>query len=92
MQPTGSSLAPLLSLVGVIIVLASPRKLRTLGRMLLVFIVAALAFLVLGALLRIGEPEMLGILIAQIAIGVADAFGLFHVLSLRRAKRDGSSS
>jgi Ca2+/H+ antiporter len=91
MPPTGSSLAPLLFLAGIIIVLASPRKLKTLGRMFLAFIVTAVPLLILGALLRKGEPEMLGILIGQIAIGVACVFGLFHVLSLRRAKRNGAS-
>jgi Na+/phosphate symporter len=91
MHPTGTYLAPLLFLIGIIIVLASPRKLKTLGRMFLAFIVTAVPLLILGALLRKGEPEMLGILIGQMAIGVADALGLFYVLSLRRAKRDGAS-
>jgi hypothetical protein len=91
MPPTGSTLAPLLFLVAIIIVLASPRKVKTLGRMFLAFIATAAPLLILGALLRKGEPEMLGILIGQISIGVAEVFGLFHVLSLRRAKRNGAS-
>jgi len=91
MQPIGHSLAPFLFLVGIVIVLVSSRKLKTLGRMLLAFIVTTVVLLLLGALLRTGEPEMFGILTAQIAIGVSDTLGVFHVLSLRRARKGGAS-
>ena len=86
-QSVGTSLAPILFLIGLVIVLVSPRKLKTLGRMVVALLGLALVLLLAGALFRKGDAEMLGALIAQIAIGAADAVGFVHVLSLKRSRQ-----
>jgi hypothetical protein len=80
-------LGPLLLLVGLIILLVSPQKMKTLGRMLLAFVGVAAVILMLGALLRKGDPELIGAFTGQIALGVADVLGLFHVLRLKRSRQ-----
>jgi hypothetical protein len=44
----------------------------------LALIVALVVLLGAGALLRKGDPEMLGALFAQMSVGAADAVGLLH--------------
>ena len=51
------------------------------------FLVVAVVLMIAGALLRKGNPELLGSLIAQVAMGAADAVGLLHVVSLKRLRR-----
>jgi O-antigen ligase len=73
-----------LFLVGIVIVVSSPRKLRTLGRMVAAFLIVAVVLLVVGAVLRTGDPEMFGALAVDVAMGAADAVGVLHIRSLRR--------
>lgn len=90
-QISPRTLAPVLLLIGFVIWLVSRRKLQTLKRMVLVFLISTAVLISLGALLRVSEPEMFAILAIQVALGVADAFGLFHVLSITNT-REGKAN
>jgi hypothetical protein len=90
MPPQDSPLASLFILAGIIIVLCSRHKLKTLGKMLLAIVVWFCGALLLALVLRPANPRLFGVLNADLALGVADVIGFFHVLRLRRAdKTDG---
>src|SRR5258708_3776762 len=56
-QPPGSPLGILLLVAAIYLVVKSPKKLQTLGRMGIAFVVTALLFMVPGAILRRGDPQ-----------------------------------
>ena len=74
---------------GIIIVLCSRHKLKTLGTMLLAFVVWFCVAILLTLVLHPADPRSFGALNGHIALGVGDVVGFFHVLRLRRAKTDG---
>lgn len=70
-QPTGSPLGILLLVAAIYLVVKSPKKLQTLGRMGIAFVVTALLFMVPGAILRRGDPQALGAIAGLVALLVA---------------------
>jgi len=84
-QPTGSPLGILLLVAAIYLVVKSlPKKLQTLGRMGIAFVVTALLFMVPGAILRRGDPQALGAIAGLVALLVAVIAGWWHTRSLRR--------
>jgi hypothetical protein len=83
-QPTGSPLGILLLVAAIYLVVKSPKKLQTLGRMGIAFVVTALPFMVPGAVLRRGDPQALGAIAGLVALLVAVIAGWWHTRSLRR--------
>jgi hypothetical protein len=58
--PEISLLSIFLMIAGIYILVKSPRKLQTLGRMALTFLVTVLLIVVVNAILRIGDPQVSG--------------------------------
>jgi uncharacterized membrane protein len=84
-MPYQNTLSPILMLAGVVIVLMSPRKLSTLGRMVIALVAVFLVLLAAVALFRrTADPEAFGVLAAQVSLGAADAVGALHLRRLRR--------
>ena len=91
-QPMGSPLGILLLIAAIYLVVKSPKKLPTLGRMAAGFVVTVLLIIVPGAVLRIGDPQALGRVSGLIALLVAVVAGWWHVRSLQRASKEPSST
>ena len=93
MPPSEAMVSPLMSVIfilAIVVFLYSPKKLRTLGRMMLAFVSTALLIMIPAALVRRGDPHMWGEMAAQIGILIALAAGWWHVRRLKRAaKSDG---
>jgi O-antigen ligase len=58
-QPTASPLGILLLVAAIYLVVTSPKKLRTVGRMGIAFVATALLIMVPGAILRIPTEDIL---------------------------------
>jgi hypothetical protein len=69
----------------VYLIIASPRKLQTLGRMALAFVVAMLVTLVPPLVLRRGDPRAWGHLAGAVAPLVAVIVGWWNMRTLRRS-------
>jgi succinate-acetate transporter protein len=91
-QPMASPLGILLMIVSIYLVFKSPKKLQTLGRMVVGFVVTALLFIIPGAILRIGDPQALGKVGGLVALLVAVIVGWWHRRSLRGAGKEPSST
>jgi hypothetical protein len=91
-QPAASPLGLLLIVAAVFLVFKSPKRLQTLGRMLVGFVVTVLLFLIPGAVLRMGDPEALGRIGALVALLVAVIVGWWHLRSLRRPAKETSGT
>jgi hypothetical protein len=89
-QPVSSPLAMVLFLAAIAAFLSSPKKLRTLGRMALGFVVAALLIMIPTSIARKGDPEMWGRMAAEIGIVIAAAAGWWDVRALRRAAKEAA--
>jgi thiol:disulfide interchange protein len=76
-------------ILAVVVFLVSPRKLRTLGRMALAFVITGLVIMIPAALARRGDPQMWGRIAGEIAIAIAIAplAGWWHIRSLKRAAK-----
>ncbi len=83
-QPTASPLGILLLVAAIYLVVKSPKKLQTLGRMAIAFVVTALLIMVPGAILRRGDPEALGAIAGLVAMLAAVIAGWWHTRSLKR--------
>jgi hypothetical protein len=64
----------------------SPRRLRTLGAMAANFIAAVLVMMILGAVLKVGDPRAWGILSALAGLLAADVAGWRHMRASRRPR------
>jgi hypothetical protein len=84
-QPVSSPLGIALLAAAVYVVVKSPKKLQTLGRMAIAFVVTVLLFLVPGAILRMGDPHALGAIGGLVAMLVAVIAGWWHTRALKRA-------
>jgi hypothetical protein len=71
LQPAGSPLGILLLIAVICIVVKSPKKLQTLGRMGIAFVVTVLLIIVPGTILRRGHPQAIGAIAGWIAIFAA---------------------
>jgi hypothetical protein len=83
-QPVGSPLGIMLLIAAIYLVVKSPKKLQTLGRMGMAFVVTVLLIIVPGAILRRGDPQALGAIAGLVAILVAVIAGWWHTRSLKR--------
>jgi hypothetical protein len=83
-QPTTSPLGILLLVAAIYLVVKSPKKLQTLGRMGIAFVVTVLLIIVLGAILRTGDPQALGAIAGLVAMLGAVIAGWWHTRSLKR--------
>jgi len=89
-QPTASPLGILLFIAAIYLVVKSPKKLQTLGRMAIAFVVTVLLILVAGAVLRRGDPQTLGAIGGLVALLVAVIAGWWHTRSLKRGTAETS--
>jgi hypothetical protein len=87
-QPTASPLGILLLVAAIYLVFRSPKKLQTLGRMGIAFVVTVLLFIVRGALLRRGDPQALGAISGLVGLLVAVIAGWWHTRSLKRGSME----
>lgn len=83
-QPVGSPLGLLLLIAMIYIVVKSPKKLQTLGRMGIAFVLMGLLIMAPAAILRRGDPEAIGAIAGLIAILAAVIAGWWHMRSLKR--------
>jgi hypothetical protein len=83
--PVGSPLGVLFLIVGIYLLIKSPKKLQTLGRMALTFFVTVLLIVVINAILRIGDPRVSGQLAGLVGLLAAVIAGYLNLRSLRRA-------
>src|SRR6266850_627011 len=72
------------------LVVKSPRKLQTLGRMGIAFVVTVLLFIVPGAILRRGDPQALGAISGLVALLVAVIAGWWHTRAFKRGSTETS--
>lgn len=91
-QPMPSPLGILLMIASIYLVFKSPRRLQTLGRMVVGFVVTVLLFIIPGAILRIGDPQALGKVGGLVALLVAVIVGWWHARSLKRASKEPSGT
>lgn len=84
-QPAASPLGILLIVTAIYLVFKSPNKLRTLGRMVIVFVATVLLFIIPGAILGMGGPQALGRIGGLVGLLTAVIAGWWHMRSLRRA-------
>ncbi|HTF23202.1 MAG TPA: hypothetical protein VK937_04705 [Candidatus Limnocylindria bacterium] len=89
-QPVPSPLGILLLVAAVYLVVKSPKKLQTLGRMAIAFVVTVLLFIVPGAILRMGDARALGTIGGLVAMLVAVIAGWWHTRALKRTSAETS--
>jgi hypothetical protein len=80
----GSPLGILLFVAAIYLVVKNPKKLQTLGRMAIAFVVTVLLIMVTGAILRRGDPQALGAIAGLVALLVAVIAGWWHTHALKR--------
>jgi hypothetical protein len=89
-QPIFSPLGLLLWVAVLFLIVKSPKRMQTLFRMVIAFLVTVLLFLVPGALLHRGDPEALGRISGLVALLVAVIVGWWHKISLKRSAQSPS--
>jgi succinate-acetate transporter protein len=83
-QPTTSPLGIVLLIAAIYLVVTSPKKMQTLGRMGIAFVGTVVLIMVLGAILRRGDPQALGAIAGLVGLLVAVIAGWWHTRSLKR--------
>jgi hypothetical protein len=76
------------------LIVKSPKKLQTLGRMAVAFVVTVLLFIVPGAILRMGDPHAQGKIGGLVGVLIAVIAGWWHMRSLNvptRKQRGGQA-
>jgi hypothetical protein len=86
-QPIASPLGLLLWVAVIYVIVKSPKKLQTLFRMAIAFLVTVLLFIIPGALLHTGDPHAQGRIGGLVALLVAVIVGWWHMRSLKRTER-----
>jgi hypothetical protein len=66
--PATNPLALVLFVLAIVIVVKSPRRMATLGRMVVVFLLTVLLIIIPGAILRVGDPQAWGRIAALLAL------------------------
>ena len=89
-QPTASPLGLLLFIAAIYLVVTSPKKLRTLGRMAIALVLTVLLIIVAGAILRRGDPQALGAIAVLVGMLAAVTAGWWHTHSLKRGSTETS--
>jgi hypothetical protein len=75
----------------IVVFFCSPSKLRTLGRMVLSFVLTVLLITIPAAILRRGNPQMMVMIAGATSLSVAALVGWLHVRSLKlNAKQTNS--
>ena len=87
-QPATSPLGILLIVAAIYLVFKSPKRLQTLGRMVVGFIATVLVFIIPGAVLRMGDPHAQGRIGYLVALLVAVIVGWWHTRSLRGTSKE----
>jgi|GEM_PF-1757414 len=86
----GLTMYSIFLILPIVVFVSSPSKLRTLGRMALAFVLTVLLITVPAAIVRRGDPEMMGRIAGAISLSVAALVGWLHVRSLKlSAKQAG---
>jgi hypothetical protein len=91
-QPAASPLGLLLIVAAIYLVFKSPKRLQTLGRMVVGFVTTVLVFIIPGAVLRMGDPQAQGRIGGLVALLVAVIVGWWHMRSLRRTSKESSET
>jgi succinate-acetate transporter protein len=89
-HPVPSPLGILLLLAAIYLIIKSPKRLQTLGRMALVFVVTVALFILTGLVLRIGDPEAWGRIAGLLGLLTAVIAGWWHTRSMKRASAEVS--
>ena len=84
-QPMTSPLGILLMVAAVYLVIRSPQKLHTLGRIVIAFAVTIILFIIPGAILRIGDPRAWGRIGGLVGLLMAVIAGWWRMRSIKRA-------
>lgn len=84
-----SLLGFVLFIAAIYLVVKSPKKLQTLVRMLIAFVVAVLLSIIPGAILRIGDPRAWGQIGGLGGLLIAVIAGWWHIRSAKAARMDG---
>ena len=83
-----STLGLLLWIPIIVLLIGSPKKLRTLGRMVTAFVVTAGVLIIPNAFLRIGDPRAFGSIAGLLSLLAAAVAGWWHIRSLARAREE----
>jgi len=89
-MPATSPLGILLLAAAVFLVVKSPKKLQTLGRMVIALVVTVLLIIVPSAILRIGDPRAWGQISGLVGLLAAVIAGWWHMRSIKRASTETS--
>ena len=89
-QPVASPLGIILFIAAIYLVVKSPRKLQTLARMRIAFVVTVLLFIVPGPILRMGDPQAWGRIGGLVGLLLAVIAGWWHMRSMKRANTEVS--
>ncbi|HXN00048.1 MAG TPA: hypothetical protein VN982_16390 [Candidatus Dormibacteraeota bacterium] len=89
-QPAASPLGILLLVAAIYLLVKSPKKLQTLVRMVVAFVVTVLLFIVPGAILRMGDPQAQGRIGGLVGLLIAVIAGWWHMRSIKRANKESS--
>lgn len=84
-RPMTSPLGILLMVAAVYLVIRSPQKLHTFGRMVTGFAVTIILFIIPGATLRMGNPRAWGRIGGLVGLLMAVIAGCWHMRSFKRA-------
>jgi hypothetical protein len=90
-QPVASPLGIILSVAAIYLVVKSPKKLQTVGRMVGALMVTLLLSIVPGAILRMGNPEAWRKVGGLVALLMAVIAGWWHMRSIKRAHTETSA-
>ena len=83
-QPLASPLGLLLLVGAIYLVVKSPKRLQTLGRMTIAFVVTVLLFVIPGVALHMGDPWAQGGVGGLVGLLIAVIAGWWHMRSIRR--------
>jgi succinate-acetate transporter protein len=89
-QPAASPLGILLLVAVIYLLVKSPKKLQTLVRMVVAFVVTVLLFIVPGAILRMGDPRAQGRIGGLVGLLIAVIAGWWHMRSIKPANKESS--
>lgn len=90
-QPAASPLGIILLVAAIYLLVKSPKKLQTLGRMAGAFVVTVLLSIIPSAILRIGDPEAWGRIGGLVGLLMAVIVGWWHMRSIKRANTETSA-
>jgi len=90
-QPATSPLGIILLVVAIHLLVRSPKRLQTGGRMVAAFVGALLLCIVPSAVLRVGDPEAWGRIAGLVGLLIAVIAGWWHIRSIKIANIETSA-